>query len=391
MFGYAESEIRNQSLTTLMPAAYRDRHLKGLKRMQTRGEKRIIGQIVEFEGRRKDGSKFPLELSLSEWQVADGWFYTAIIRDITARKQNEDQLRQLSRAVEQSPASIVITDVNGIIEYVNPKFTALTGYAFEEALGQTPRILKSGKTPLETYQDLWRTILAGREWRGELLNCKKNGEFYWENVSISAIIDSKNIITHFVAVKEDVTIRKESEEKIRLLNAELGQLAITDYLTNLYNRRYFMQRGDKEFKRSKRHKHPLALLMLDIDEFKKVNDIYGHEVGDLALRQVATVLKSSLRETDILGRIGGEEFAALLPNTALRDAFVLAERIRRTMESASFQTLDANTLLTITISIGAAVFTNEMSDIDDLLRNADAALYQAKSNGRNCVMKYEAI
>jgi diguanylate cyclase (GGDEF)-like protein/PAS domain S-box-containing protein len=309
--------------------------------------------------------------------------------DVTERKQAENQLRQLSSAVEHSPSAIMITDMDGKIEYVNPKFTALTGYELHEVRGKTPRILKSDRTPAKVYTELWQDILSGKEWRGEFLNRKKNGELYWEHVLISTITDSDGNITHFVAVNEDVTVRKEAEEKIRRLNDGLEQLAMTDYLTNLYNRRYFMQRGTEEFKRSRRNNHPLSLLMIDIDEFKKVNDTYGHESGDMVLQQVAATLKSSMRETDILGRMGGEEFAVLLPDTLLREAALLARRILQVVANTPFEV--PNVSLTITISIGVAVITDEMSGVDDLLRNADAALYTAKHNGRNRVMKYKKL
>jgi diguanylate cyclase (GGDEF)-like protein/PAS domain S-box-containing protein len=314
---------------------------------------------------------------------------TATHTDITELKQAEDQLRQLSSAVEHSPAAIMITDRDGKIEYVNPKFSAVNGYTLGEVVGKTPRILKSDKTPPEVYVELWQTILSGKEWRGEFLNRRKNGQLYWEFASISAIVDSKGNITHFVSVNEDITARKESEEKIKRLNAGLEQLAMTDYLTSLYNRRYFMQRGAEEFKRTRRNKQTLALLMLDIDEFKKVNDTYGHEAGDMALQQAAAVLKASLRETDILGRIGGEEFAVLLPNTLLEEAVILAERVREILANTSFETLGEALTITITICIGVAAYTEGMSNIDELLRHADMALYNAKHSGRNRVMKYE--
>jgi diguanylate cyclase (GGDEF)-like protein len=166
-------------------------------------------------------------------------------------------------------------------------------------------------------------------------------------------------------------------------------MAMTDPLTNLYNRRYFMQRGSEEFKRSWRTSQPLSLLMLDIDHFKKVNDTHGHEAGDMALQQIAAALKSSLRETDILGRMGGEEFAVLLPNTLAKDAGVLAERIRQSVENLLFLVPGAS--LTITISIGVAMIADEMSDMDDMLRNADAAMYKAKHRGGNRVMQYDDI
>jgi diguanylate cyclase (GGDEF)-like protein/PAS domain S-box-containing protein len=301
------------------------------------------------------------------------------------QKRTEDQLRQLSRAVEHSPASIVITDIDGSIEYVNPKFTAVTGFTLDEVAGKTPPYtFGSGEMPPEIRSEHERTLRSGKEWRGEMLNRRKDGTRYWESVSISPIVDANGIITHFVAVSEDITARKETEEKIQRLNAGLEQLAMTDYLTNLYNRRYFMQRGTEEFKRARRNNQPLSLLMMDIDHFKKVNDTYGHEAGDMALQQVAAVLKSSLREIDILGRMGGEEFAVLLPGTSLHEAAILAGRVRQTIADMSVEMPGA--LLSITISVGAAVIIDEMTCIDDILRSADASMYLAKRHGGNRVV-----
>ena len=265
----------------------------------------------------------------------------------------------------------------------------MTGYNLEEVRGKTPRIMKSGQTPPEVYAELWQTILAGNEWRGEFLNRKKNGELFWESASISSITDPMGSITHFIGIREDISDRKAAEEKIRLLNAELEKLALTDYLTNLNNRRFFIQRGVEEIKRAHRNNQPLALLMLDIDEFKNVNDIYGHEAGDFALQQVAEVMKSSLREIDLLGRLGGEEFAALLPNTTLEDALLSAERVRETIANMSLEISGQILSKTITISVGVATITDGMSGIDELLRKADIALYRAKNNGRNCVSVYQ--
>jgi diguanylate cyclase (GGDEF)-like protein/PAS domain S-box-containing protein len=335
---------------------------------------------------RKDGTLICVEISAK--QLPDGSLQ-GIVRDITERKRAEDQLRQLSSAVEHSPAAILITDVNGNIEYVNPKFTEVTGYILEEVRGKNPRFLKSDNTPPDIYAELWRTILSGKEWRGEFLNRRKSGEFYWEYASISAIADLDGNITHFVAVNEDITSRKEAEEKIQRLNAGLEQLAMTDYLTSLYNRRFFMQRGMEEVKRARRNTQPLSLLMLDIDQLKKVNDTHGHEVGDIVLQQIASTLKSSLRETDILGRMGGEEFAILLPNTALEEACLLADRVRQSIAAKPFEMSGA--LQAVTVSIGVVVITGKMSGIDDMLRIADAAMYRAKHRGGNRVEQCEDV
>lgn len=377
--GYTREEIlqlRMQDFTRVLPST-------PLRFAELRAGNALL---TEREMIRKDGSSIWVEISAR--QLPDGNLQ-GIVRDVTQRKRVEDKLRQLSSAVEHSPSAIMITDVNGCIEYVNPKFTELTGYAFSEVLGKNPRILKSNNTPRQVYAELWQTILAGLDWRGEFLNRKKNGELFWENASISAIMNSSGVITHFVAVNEDITSRKEAEEKIKRLNAGLEQLAMTDYLTSLYNRRYFVQRGAEEFKRAWRTSQPLSLLMLDIDHFKKVNDTHGHAAGDMVLQQIGSALKSSLRETDILGRMGGEEFAILLPNTSLKEAGMLAERIRLAVGGAPFEIPSKS--LAVTISIGVAMITDEMSGIDDMLRNADLAMYRAKHYDGNRVVCYEDI
>ncbi len=380
LLGYAREEIQQLNVqdVTKFP-------MKSPLQLKELMEGKTI--IFEDEAFHRDGRLVCVEISAR--RLPDESFQ-GIVRDITERKRTEEKLRQLSSAVEHSPSAIVITDVNGNIEYVNPKFTELTGYAFEEARGKTPaNMYGANQLHPESGKGHWQTIQAGEEWRGEMLNRRKNGETYWEAVSISPIIDPNGIITHFVAVSEDITLRKENEEKIKRLNAGLEKMAMTDHLTSLYNRRYFMQRGTEEFKRSWRNNQPLALLMLDIDHFKKVNDNHGHDAGDMALQQIAAALKSNMRETDILGRMGGEEFAVLLPNTLSNEAALLAERLRQSVEHLSFEVPGAS--LFVTVSIGVVMISGEMSGIDDMLRSADAAMYRAKHCGGNRVMQYEDV
>jgi PAS domain S-box-containing protein len=242
---------------------------------------------MEMVGQTLRGRKLSVNLN---WAVIPGCesdlSKTIVsIMDITERKQGEGQLRQLSRAVEHSPASIDITDIDGNIEYVNPKFSEVTGYAPDEARGKNPRILKSGQTPTDIYSHLWQTILSGKEWRGEFLNRKKDGEFFWEYASISAITDPKGSISHFVAVKEDITERKAAEEKIRLLNVELEQLALTDELTGINNHRAILQFAEREFNVAMRYRQPFSMMFFDLDYFKQINDTFGHALGDQALKQ----------------------------------------------------------------------------------------------------------
>jgi diguanylate cyclase (GGDEF)-like protein/PAS domain S-box-containing protein len=334
-------------------------------------------------------------------------------RDITERKQVEDQLRQLSRAVEFSPVSIMITNKDGKIEYVNPKFSSSTGYSLEEVRGRTPGILKSDKTPPEIYRELWQTISSGKEWRGEILNRKKDGELYWGYASISAITDSTGNITHFVAVYENITARKEAEEKIQLLNAELEQLSHTDSLTGINNRGYLFELAEREFNIAMRYKQPFSVMFFDIDHFKKINDTFGHAMGDQVLQQLIQVVRAEIRSADEIGRYGGDEFVVLLPQTSSQEALSLTERIHTSVSSLRIQTGIGP--LTLTISIGIAqMIQNNISNlrhdiapelipassklsqdtiplslpdtVENLFLRADRALYAAKQNGRNCTV-----
>ena len=215
MFGYSAEEMLNKSLNIIIPPGYREQHSKGMQRIAGGGEHRVIGKTVELEGLHKKGKIFPVELSLAEWTTSGRKYYTGIIRDISERKRDEEEIKKLSTGVEQSSSSIVITDVEGNIEYVNKKFTEITGYTSEEAIGKNPRILKSGKHDPQIYNELWTTIKSGKEWHGELLNKKKSGELFWESESISPIVNTHGKITNFIAVKDDITEHKKLVEELR--------------------------------------------------------------------------------------------------------------------------------------------------------------------------------
>ncbi|MFQ5491943.1 MAG: PAS domain S-box protein, partial [Phycisphaerae bacterium] len=218
MFGYTQEEVIGRflhSVGLVVPERFHAAHYRAWPEFQKSGNGAAIGETTELAGLRKNGEEFPIEMSLSAVRVRGQWHAIGIIRDITIRKEAEAKLRSLSVAVEQSPASVVITDTQGTIEYVNPKFTEVTGYTASEAIGQNPRILKSGKWPRKAYKRLWDTILAGQTWTGEFENKRKNGEVYWEAASISPIRDEDGAITRFLAVKQDITERKHAEQAAR--------------------------------------------------------------------------------------------------------------------------------------------------------------------------------
>ena len=208
IFGYTEAEVSGTSLALIMPERYRDRHLSGMKRVQSGEKPLIIGQTMEVHGLRKDGCEFPMELSLAHWEDSEGHFFTGTIRDITERKSAEQQLRKLSLAVEQSPESILITNIDGEIEYVNEAFLLATGYCRDDVIGKNPRILQSGRTPAETYITLWDALTHGRPWKGELHNRKKDGSEYVEFAVITPLRQPDGTISHYVAVKDDITEKK---------------------------------------------------------------------------------------------------------------------------------------------------------------------------------------
>ena len=285
----------------------------------------------------------------------------------------EEKLRKLSRAVEQSPASVVITDKSGAIEYVNPKFVELTGYTPSEAIGKNPRILKSGYTSDDDYRKLWGEISAGKEWRGEFYNRRKNGEMFWGAAVISPITGEDGKTTHYLSVTEDITLRKEYEERL-LFQANF------DGLTKLPNRTLFFDRLTSAIATARRQKRIVALLFIDLDRFKGVNDTLGHTIGDSLLKRAAERLSKCVREADSMARLGGDEFAVLLQDVKHpQDASIVAKKIIETL-SAPFSMVGRE--IFVGASIGITVFPGDGNDSMEMLRNADVAMYQAKDSGR---------
>jgi len=290
------------------------------------------------------------------------------------------KVKMLSKAVEHTPVSVVITDAAGVIEFTNDAFTRSCGYSRDEVTGQTPRILASGKTPKEIVKNLWDTLLAGREWHGEFCNRRKDGTEYIEDTWISPLCDDEGNIEKFVAVKLDITKRRELEKT-------LERMSRTDALTGLSNRRAFEETLQREVSRARRTERPLSLLMLDVDHFKRYNDTYGHQAGDRALQRVADVLTTAGRRGgDTAGRYGGEEFTVILAETDEDAAVHVAEAIRQGIEALAVPHESSPTAPHLTVSIGAATMAPGAAvDAEELIRLADTALYNAKAQGRNGV------
>ncbi len=371
--GYSEQELLAHDFNEIT-------HPDDIELSLTWVNKLLAGEINHFNLLkryiRKDGGVLHADLTVSAIRDNNGKFMygIAIIQDVTERIQTQKKLLLLSRAVENSPATVVITDPEGTIEYVNKKFTAVTGYSLEEAIGQNPRILKSGRQPKEFYKQLWETILAGNEWHGEMYNKKKDGEIFLEQVSISPIRDEHGAISNFVAVKEDITDKRKSEEVI-------WRQANFDELTGLPNRSMFRERMKQEIKKANRAGLPIALMFIDLDHFKEVNDTLGHDMGDLLLIEAAQRITDCVRTTDIVARLGGDEFTVLL---AELDEVGSVERIANCITqkiAAPFRLKEE--VGYVSASIGITLFPNDADTIEGLFKNADQAMYVAKNQGRN--------
>ncbi len=304
--------------------------------------------------------------------------------DISENKRMQLAQRVAAAAFE-SQEGMVITDQQGVITQVNRAFTRLTGYSAEEAIGQTPRMLSSGRHDAAFYQQMWETIAAQGSWQGEILNRRKNGEIYPEWLSINAVSAEDGGISHYVACFSDISSNKEAVAKIH-------QLAYYDPLTSLPNRRLFQERLIRALVLSQRSKHHGAVLFIDLDNFKKLNDTLGHDTGDVLLVQVAERLLACMREGDTVARLGGDEFVITL------------EELSKDYNEAAFQVQEVGEKILASLnqpyplrchdyhstpSIGVALFQSDKGLMDDLLKRADMAMYAAKAAGRNTLRFFD--
>ncbi|MDH4945019.1 EAL domain-containing protein [Sulfurimonas sp. C5] len=298
---------------------------------------------------------------------------TFLIKNRIVILEQSQTLNKLTQALEQSPNSTVITDINGVIEYVNDAFVSTTGYSKDEAFGKPPSILKSGKTADETYRTMWKTITAGKEWQGEFINKRKDGSEYIEFIKILPVFASDGSISNYMAVKEDITEKKQTEERIYYL-------ANFDTLTGLANRYQLMERLGYMISSAKRNNEQLAVIFLDLDQFKNINDTLGHSVGDLLLTKISERIISVLREIDTVARLGGDEFMLILPDTNAVGASNVSQKVLSIIE----QPIQIrNNELIVSASIGIAIYPDDGRDKETLIKNADAAMYKAKQFGRN--------
>jgi len=286
----------------------------------------------------------------------------------------------MSKVFENAAEGVIITDPNGMILSVNNAFTEFTGYRTEEAVGQTPALLRSGRQSEAFYRHMWLTLQNEGQWEGEIWNRRKDGKHYLEWLSISGVRDESGRITHYVAVFSDITTEKENEER-------LYHLAHYDMLTELPNRMLFYDRLRQGLLRARRNQRQVAIMFLDLDGFKQVNDELGHHAGDELLRQVARRLSGVLRASDTVARFGGDEFTVSVPDLAPDDE---VDRVaRKIIEAVAKPYYLGSNRVQVTTSVGISLFPQHGDDPDTLITHADMAMYETKKAGKNNFRFYE--
>jgi diguanylate cyclase (GGDEF)-like protein/PAS domain S-box-containing protein len=336
---------------------------------------------------RKDKSTLTVSLVVTAIRDRKGNIsgYLGVATDITQRKLAEQQL-SIAATVFESQQGMLITDANNAILRVNKAFSAITGYAATDVIGENPRILQSGRQSSDFYAAMWSSINNTGSWEGEIWNRRKTGEVYPEYANITAVKDSSGNITHYVGTFIDITLKKAAAE-------EIERLAFYDPLTGLPNRRLLLDRLKPALAASHRNGRKGALLFIDLDHFKSLNDTLGHDMGDLLLQQVAERLRGIVREGDTVARLGGDEFVVMLEDLsdqilgAAQQTEIIGNKIIAVINQP-FQLATHNYLTTP--SIGAALFNGQENSVDELLKQADIAMYQSKTSGRNSLRFFDS-
>ena len=400
LLGYSPAELFGRPVETLVPVRFQA-HAELRGRFMSNPHARSMGQGMALCARHADGRDLPVDVALNPVTLGSRRWTSAVIRDMRGRAHGVEALRVQATALRSAANGVVITDRGGTITWVNPAACAITGYHPEELIGQHTRILKSGEHDRAFYEALWVQVTSGETWTGTIVNRRKDGALYHEEQTIAPVFDHAGEVSHFIAIKQDVSERKRDEEalskahaelaarveEIESLNQRLHEQSIRDPLTGLHNRRYFEESIAREAARAIRVDEPLALLIIDLDHFKTVNDTHGHAAGDLVLQNLARVISADVRVSDLVCRFGGEEFVVSLPGASLIAALARAEHWRERFAGSFVEA--GGVPVRCTLSAGIAMFHGAGDTIEEALRRADAALYKAKHAGRDCVIAAE--
>lgn len=370
MVGYSIEELLRMEVWSIFPL-YEQQKYKNIVKRRLEGEN-FSKEYNDIKVMTKNAKVKTIRVITQTIPYNDSYAGICTVMDITDINDAKQQLKLLAQAIEQTDSLIRITDKNGIITYVNDSLVAHTGYKQVELLGKKIGMFKSGRHDKAFYKELWSTILAGKTYRGVFINKKKDKTIYYEEETITPMMDNEGEIQHFIATSQDITGRVKMEKKLQ-------RLANTDSLTGLYNRYRMNEELKKEIDRASRYNNTFALIMIDIDYFKTVNDTYGHDVGDYVLRELSNILSKLIRESDCFGRWGGEEFLIIAPTINQEQLIKFANKLKEAIAANTF-----NYVSSLTISVGATLF-HKNDRKETVLKRVDEALYHSKKEGRNRV------
>jgi diguanylate cyclase (GGDEF)-like protein/PAS domain S-box-containing protein len=386
IFGYQRQEVIGRNVNMLMPSPYHEEHDEYLGNYMATGHAKIMGKGREVTGLRKNGETFPMSLGVTEAFTSEHRFFVGMVRDLTKEKALQAQLAEkqqlIAGLVDNSDAVTFVKDLQGKYLLINRRFEEVIGISSAAAIGKTdaelfPENLATAFRAADL--DVQKTGLAIKT---EAFFEKLGSEYHFLSTKFP-LFHSNGDVLAVCGIATDITELKKTQQMLERLSEQ-------DELSGLSNRRHFNALGRQEIVRSVRYQEPLSALMLDIDNFKSINDTWGHLAGDQVIKKVSSLIRGVLRDADIAGRVGGEEFAVILPNTTLNFAANVAEKLRFIVSKALIPTPCGKTV-SCTISIGVSALNERDLALEDFLAEADGALYQAKKTGRNRVVQYKTL
>ncbi len=377
LMGRGVDEIIGATDHALFPATMADAYRQNDREVMDRGVTLRMRELFD----QSDGTQtmFDMVKAPVRTNIGKTTGLLGIARATTAEHRNSDRLLLAAQVFENAAEGIMITTRKGVIEMVNPAFSRITGYSAAEAIGQTPMLLRSGRHTPAFYKRMWETIERNGEWQGEVWNRRKSGDVYPEWLNVSPVRDDDGAIQHYIGFFFDTTDLKLSE-------AKLEHMAHHDVLTGLPNRILLSDRIDTALRRANRDHHQVALIFLDLDHFKNINDSCGHPVGDEVLKQVSARLLECVREQDTVARLGGDEFIVLMDD--LHDTAEAEFAAQRILACLNPPISVEHQEFFVSASLGISVFPQDGETADELIRNADTAMYQAKHLGRSNAQRY---
>lgn len=394
LFGEDPAALTGRLVEALVPGRFGS-HARQRQNYAVRPLPRPMGRGLQLFAHHADGREIPVDISLSPFTIEGHPYVACAIRDQRGTSRGPDALRVQATALRSAANGVVITDSEGTITWVNPAACKITGYSEDELVGKHTRILKSGRHEPGFYARLWKTVTSGESWSGTIVNRRKDGAEYQEEQTIAPVLDETGAITHFIAIKQDVTEQRRIQaelarkvEEIEGLNVQLREQAVRDPLTGLHNRRYLEQTMKRDISRARRTRESIVVAVIDVDHFKSVNDTHGHAVGDRVLMRLADVLLSHVRSSDLVCRVGGEEFVVVMSGANVAGALKRAEIWRFAFAESAVDGRDGAPAKA-TISVGVARYRDPGETFAACLKRADEALYEAKRAGRDRVASAE--